>query len=86
MRQDVCHTPVGKRLYQSCAADELLGLILRAPVPGEEPVIRTDDLGGYQTLEQFLDTRMCRACCYHQPAPQTGHRAWQAQQRSVADH
>ena len=30
----------------SPAADELLGLILRAAVAGEEPVIRIDDLGG----------------------------------------
>ena len=86
MRQDVRQTPIGNRLYQPCAADEFLGLILRAPVPGEEPVIRTDDLGGHQTLEQFLDTRMCRACCYHQPAPQTGPQAGQPDQRSLADH
>ena len=40
VRQDVRHPPVGKRLHQPGAADQLLGLILRAPVLGEQPVIR----------------------------------------------
>jgi hypothetical protein len=55
-RQDVGHSPVGKRLHQSRAADQFPGLILRAPVLGQEPLIRADDFPRYQALEQALDT------------------------------
>jgi len=44
VRQNVRHSPVGKRPYQPGIPDQILGLILRAPVAGEEPVIRFDDL------------------------------------------
>ena len=86
MRQDVRHPPVGKRLHQSRTADQILCLILRAPVLGEELVIRFDDFRGHQALEQGLDAAANRACRYHQPAPQTGPQAKQAELRSVADH
>jgi hypothetical protein len=55
MRQDVRHAPVGKRPYQSGVPDQLLGLILRAPVAGKEPIIGVDNLDRHQPLEQVLD-------------------------------
>ena len=47
-----------------------LGLVLGAPVLGEEPVIRLDDLRRHQPVEQLLNALALGAGRYHESAPQ----------------
>ena len=78
VRLDVRHAPAGERGQHTAVADDRLGLILGAPVLGEEPVIRLDDLRWHQPMEQLLNACALGAGRYHesapQPAPQAGNR------------
>src|SRR5262249_23055530 len=70
VRLNVSHPPAGEHVHQARVADERLGLVLRAPVAGEQPVIGVDDLDGHQALEQAPDVGTHRSVGYHQRTPQ----------------
>ena len=63
---------LGERGHQARVADQRLGLVLRAAVAGQQPVIGVDDLGGHQPVEQVPDAGADGGVRYHQPPPQPG--------------
>ena len=70
VRLDVRHPPAGKRRHQPAVTDNRVGLVLGAPVLGQEPVIRLDDLRRHQPVEQLLHAFAFGAGRYHESAPQ----------------
>jgi len=51
VRLHMRHAKVGERGHHSWVAGQRLGLVLRAPIVGQQPVIGVDDLDGHEPFE-----------------------------------
>jgi len=55
VRLDVSHAQIGERAQHGRVTDRCGGLILGAPIGGQQPVVGLDDLGSEQPFEELLD-------------------------------
>ena len=70
VRLHVGHPRPGARGDQPRVPNQRLGLVLRAPVAGQQPLISVDDLGRHQPLEKPPHLAVDRGIGYHPPPPQ----------------